>query len=130
MWLEGWESLTVSHHPEKFGNNNYFDKWDLVFLIYHITSHNHLLKWSCYFMPLILITVILDMMASDIVVVEMKHFWFVCWSQKTTCKRLIVSHQLATCNGQKPYGSWDVMYLIYQLTSCDHAFRRLRGLYL
>ena len=46
----GGSILVESHHPNKFGDNGYCDKWDLIFLICHVTSHNHLFKWSSDFM--------------------------------------------------------------------------------
>ena len=42
--------LAASHHPDKLGDNRYCDKSDLMFLICHVTSHNHLFKRSCDFM--------------------------------------------------------------------------------
>ena len=32
--------LAVSHNPDKFGDNMYCDKWDLMFLICHVTLIN------------------------------------------------------------------------------------------
>ena len=50
--MTSWELLRVSHHLDKFSDNGYFDKWNLMFLICHVTSHNDLFKWSCDFMIL------------------------------------------------------------------------------
>ena len=39
--------LTISHNPDKFGDNRYCDECDLMFLTCHIVSHKHLFEWSC-----------------------------------------------------------------------------------
>ena len=48
--LQRWEILALSHHSGNFGDNRYCDKSDLMFLISHVTPHNHLFKWSFDFM--------------------------------------------------------------------------------
>lgn len=42
--------LAVSHNPGKFGENRYYFKCDLMFLICHVNSQKHLFKWSSDFM--------------------------------------------------------------------------------
>ena len=43
--IKGWcDFKSLSFYPDKFGNNKYYDKWDLTFLICSMTFHNHLLK--------------------------------------------------------------------------------------
>ena len=71
--------LAVSYHSDKFGNNRYCDESDLMFLICHVTWHNHLFKWSWDFIigsPSPWVTTLLILVASGIVVEEIKHFQF------------------------------------------------------
>ena len=37
-----WEHLAVSHHFDKFAENRYCDQSDLMLIICHVTSHNHI----------------------------------------------------------------------------------------
>ena len=39
----------VCHHPDKFSNHNHYDIGDLMFLIFHVTSQDHVLKgWKSH----------------------------------------------------------------------------------
>ena len=43
-------TLRVGASCHKFGDNRYYDKSDLIFLICHVTLHKHLFQWLCDFM--------------------------------------------------------------------------------
>ena len=45
-----WLLLVVGHHSDKFSDNRHYDKWDLMFLICHITYFYDLFKYSWDFM--------------------------------------------------------------------------------
>ena len=79
MTLRGY-LLTVDQHPNKFRDNSYSNKQDLMFLIYHVMSQNHLLKWSCGFMVgsfLCRVSTMSYLTALNIVVVDIKWFRFI-----------------------------------------------------
>ena len=44
MQLYGWDLQVVSHHPNKFGDHRHCGNGDLMFLICHMTSRDHMLK--------------------------------------------------------------------------------------
>ena len=44
MQIHGWELLAVCHHSYKFGDHRYSDGGDIVFLICHLTSRDHMFK--------------------------------------------------------------------------------------
>ena len=49
MWLHGWIPLTLRYHPAKFGGHRSCRRGDIVFLIWHMTSHDHMVRGLCDF---------------------------------------------------------------------------------
>ena len=47
--LYGWESLTVYYHPDEFGDHRHCDSKNVLFLICHLTSMDHMFKGLCKF---------------------------------------------------------------------------------
>ena len=47
MRIYVWELLAVCHHPEKSCENEHCDSEDKIFLIFHVTSREHMFKWLC-----------------------------------------------------------------------------------
>ena len=41
--------LAVSHHSDRFADNRYCDKSDLMFLTYHVVLRDHMFKGVCNF---------------------------------------------------------------------------------
>ena len=131
------EPLAVSHQADKFGNNKHCGKSYLLFLICHVISHNHSFKWSCDFIvgiPSPLLTTLLLLVVSGIVLVKIKCFWFVTWSQKTTCLTGYVTLRVETLHSKSPprhiyypgaFCSKEKTYLICHMTSYDHVSRGL-----
>ena len=48
MWLHGWIPLTLSYHPAKSGGHRSCTRGDM-FLIWHVTSHDHMVRGLCDF---------------------------------------------------------------------------------
>ena len=48
MRLHGWIPLTLSYHPAKFGGHRSCRRGDM-FLIWHVTSHDHMVGELCDF---------------------------------------------------------------------------------
>lgn len=46
-FMQLWEFLAVSHQPDKFDGNGYYDKLDLILLIFHVMSKDHVFKGLC-----------------------------------------------------------------------------------
>ena len=46
----GWELLTISHHPMKFGVNRYCVSGDIMGLVCHVILQYHMIKGLCDFM--------------------------------------------------------------------------------
>ena len=49
MWLLGWKLLNVSQHLAQFGVHGSSAGGDIMHLVCHVTSHDHLIKGSCRF---------------------------------------------------------------------------------
>ena len=50
MQIYGWELLKVSPHLGKSCEHRHYDSGDIVFLICHVTSCEHMCKGLCDFM--------------------------------------------------------------------------------
>ena len=50
MWLFGKESLKVSHHPNKFVDNEQCGSGDIIALFCHVILQDYVIKVSCNFM--------------------------------------------------------------------------------
>ena len=50
MWLYGQELIKVGYHPAKFSCHRHSDMGDIMALVYHVTSQDHVIKGSCDFM--------------------------------------------------------------------------------
>ena len=48
--MYGWEHLKVCHRLGKSCEHWNYDSWDIVFLICHVTSREHMFKRLCEFM--------------------------------------------------------------------------------
>ena len=46
MWYHVWVSLIISHYPDKFGDHKSCRKGDILFLICHASSRDHVVRWS------------------------------------------------------------------------------------
>ena len=46
IWVPGWLPVTISHHPAKFGGYRPCRRGYIVFLIWHVTSCDHVIKES------------------------------------------------------------------------------------
>ena len=46
MWVHGYLPGTISHHPAKFGGYMSCRRGDIMFLIWHMTSCDHVIKES------------------------------------------------------------------------------------
>ena len=44
MQLNGWGLLAVCNHSNKFSDHRHCGNGDLMFLICHVTSHDHVFK--------------------------------------------------------------------------------------
>ena len=44
MKTYGWELLAVYNHPDKSGDHKYCDSGDIIFLIFQVTSREHMFK--------------------------------------------------------------------------------------
>ena len=40
--IHGWELLAVYYHPDKFGDHRYWNSGDIMVLICHVTSRDHM----------------------------------------------------------------------------------------
>ena len=54
-WSKGrvtmsWSPSKVNYHPAKFGGHRHYGNGDIVVLVCHITSQDHVIKASCDFM--------------------------------------------------------------------------------
>ena len=47
MWIYDWKSLTISHHFALFSGHWFSVSGDIKYLIYYVTSHNHVVEGSC-----------------------------------------------------------------------------------
>ena len=83
------------YHHDNIDDIKYCDKWDLVLLLCHITSYNHLFKWSYNFS------------------FGFMYVWLYGWL-------LIVRHDPAKFGSHTPCGSRDKTDLIFHLTLRGH----------
>ena len=49
MWLYGQEPMKISYHPAKFCSHRNSDSGDIVALVCHVISQDHVIKESCDF---------------------------------------------------------------------------------
>ena len=49
-WPYGWEHLMVSDYPVKFDGDKHWGVGDIIVLVCHVISENHVLNGSCDFM--------------------------------------------------------------------------------
>ena len=49
MWLHRWITLTLSYNPANFDDHRSCRGGDIMFLIWHVTSHDHMVKRLCDF---------------------------------------------------------------------------------
>ena len=47
MWLHWWLPVTISHHTVKFDGQRPCRTGDIMFSIWHLTSHDHMIRESC-----------------------------------------------------------------------------------
>lgn len=50
MWLEGWKPRAENQHHVLFGVHGFSGDGDIMYLICHASSHDHLIKGSCRLM--------------------------------------------------------------------------------
>ena len=65
--------LIISHNLSMFGDHWSSASTDIKYLIFHVTSQNHLMEGSCKFMnktSLLYVTTMSSLVAIDIVVIE------------------------------------------------------------
>ena len=46
MWYHVWVSLIIRHYPATFGGHKSCRKGDILFLICHVSSRDHVVRWS------------------------------------------------------------------------------------
>ena len=49
MWLHGWIPVTLSYNPANFDGHRSCRRGDIMFLIWHVTSHDHMVIRLCDF---------------------------------------------------------------------------------
>ena len=47
MWLQGWETVIVSHYLSKYGVDRHCVSGDVMGLVSHVISYEHMIKGSC-----------------------------------------------------------------------------------
>ena len=66
LWFYGSNLFIVCNHPATFGVRSHCDR-DITYLICHVTLQDHLNKGSCDSMELLYVTILLGLVAIDIV---------------------------------------------------------------
>ena len=50
MRIYGWEHFVLCHYADKSCNRKHYDGGDIMFVIYHVISREHIFKGLCEFM--------------------------------------------------------------------------------
>ena len=100
-----WDLLTIHYHPDGFGNHRNCDSGDIMFLICHLTSRNHMFKGLCEFMGWSssqLVTTLPCFVAISLLQVEKKYFMFHLTLQNhVTDKTMWLKHNIALWVGAR-----------------------------
>ena len=93
MWLYGRKLLIVCNHPARFGGHIYCGGGGKMFLLYHVTSRDHVFKGLCDLMDwsfFKLVTTLPSLVAINLVVVIQQLNYFT-WPCKTMRSKDLVT---------------------------------------
>ena len=132
IWLNGWELLTLTHHPTRLYAYRSYGSGDITFLISHVTLCDHMIKghitlWEPSFNPRSPLCQVwclqvlckwrrnVSKLSRDIIPShDQMDIWDNIW------EHLNLSHYSVRFNVNTPYGIGD---MACHVASCDHIFK-------